>query len=72
MPACPYLSTSGYKNPYHTFHISIELLLMFLIYKSLNLIFSHQYFQVLLSEVMLEMLEKLEMLEISNQRENEK
>ena len=28
MPAYPYLSTHGYKNPNHTVHISMELLLM--------------------------------------------
>ena len=50
MPACPYLSISWYKNTNHTFHISIELLLMFLIWKSLSFIFSQQYSQVLLNE----------------------
>ena len=35
-PACSYLSTSRYKNTNHTLHISIELLLMFLIQKSLS------------------------------------
>ena len=47
MPACPYLSISRYKNTNRTFHISIELLLMFLIQKSLN---SEQYSQVLLNK----------------------
>ena len=46
----PYLSISQYKNTNRTFHTSIELLLMFLILKSLNLIFSQQYSQVLLNE----------------------
>ena len=50
MPACPYLPISRYKNTNHKFHISIELLLMFLIQKSLSLIFSKQYCQVLLNE----------------------
>ena len=50
MPGCPYLSTSGYKNSNHTFHILIKLLLMLLIQKSLSLTFSHQYSQVLLNE----------------------
>ena len=27
MPACPYLSTSRYKNKNHTLHISIEIVL---------------------------------------------
>ena len=50
IPACLYLSISRYKNTIHTFHISIELLLMFLIWKSLCFIFSQQYSQVLLNE----------------------
>ena len=50
MPACPYLSISRYKNTNHKFHISIELLLMFLIQKSLSLIFSKQHSQLLLNE----------------------
>ena len=50
MPACPYLSISRYKNTNHIFHISIELLLMFSLQKSLSLIFSQQYSQVLPSE----------------------
>ena len=48
IPACPYLSISRYKNTNHTFRISIELFLMFLISKSLSFIFSQQYSQVLL------------------------
>ena len=36
MPACPYLSMSWYKNTNCLFHISIELLLMFLIQKNLS------------------------------------
>ena len=47
MPACPHLSISWYKKTNRTFHISIELLL---IQKSLSLIFSQQYSQVLLNE----------------------
>ena len=44
MSTFPYLSTSGYnKNTNHTFHISVELLLRFLIY-------SQQYYLVLLNE----------------------
>ena len=50
MSACPYLSISRYKNANRTFHISTELLLMFLIQNSLSLIFSQQYSQVLLNE----------------------
>ena len=50
MFACPYLSISRYKNTNRTFHISIELLLMFLIQKSLSLIFSKQHSQLLLNE----------------------
>ena len=50
MSACPYLLISQYKNTNRTFHISIELLLMFLIQKSLGLTFSQQYSQVLLNE----------------------
>ena len=50
MFACPYLSISRYKNTNRTFHISIELLLMFLIQKSLSSIFSQQYSQMLLNE----------------------
>ena len=51
IPACRYLSISRYKNnTNHAFHISIELLLMFLIQKSLSLIFSYQYSQVLMNE----------------------
>ena len=50
IPACPYLSISRYKNTNQTFQISIELLLMFLIWKSLSFIFSQQYSQVLLNE----------------------
>ena len=37
MSACPYLSISRYKNANRTFHISVELLLMFLIEKKLQL-----------------------------------
>ena len=48
--ACPYLPISRYKNTNHTFRISIELLLMFLIWKSLSFIFSQQYSQVLSNE----------------------
>ena len=40
MSACSYLSISRYKNTDHIFLISLELLLMFLIQKSLSLIFS--------------------------------
>ena len=29
MPACPYLSTSRYKNTSYTLHILVEYLLMF-------------------------------------------
>ena len=50
MPACPYLSISWYKTTNCTFQISIELLLKLLIQKSLSLIFSQQYSQVLLNE----------------------
>ena len=50
MSACLYLSISWYKNANRKLHISIELLLMFLIEKSLSLIFSQQFSQVLLSE----------------------
>ena len=66
MPACPYLSTSGYKNANHTFHISIVLLLMFLIWKNLSLIFSTIFSGAS------ERRRKREMLEIWNQRENKK
>ena len=37
MSACPYLSISRYKNANRTFHISVELLLMFLIEKKFQL-----------------------------------
>ena len=50
MSACPYLSKSWYKNTNYIFLISNELLLMFLIQKSLSLIFSKQFSQVLLNE----------------------
>ena len=50
MSACLYLSISWHKNANRKLHISIELLLMFLIEKSLSLIFSQQFSQVLLSE----------------------
>ena len=50
MPACPYISISQYKTTNCTFQISIELLLKLLIQKSLSLIFSQQYSQVLLNE----------------------
>ena len=50
MPACPYLSICRHKNTNRTFYISIEILLMFLIQKSLSLVFSQQYSQVLLNE----------------------
>ena len=58
MPACPYLSISWNKNTNCLFHISIELLLMFLIQNNLS------------SNI--ERKQKLEMLKIWNQRENEK
>ena len=50
MSTCPYLSIYRYKKTNRRFHISIELLLMFLIQKNLSLIFSQQYSQVLLNE----------------------
>ena len=50
MSACPCLSKSWYKNTNHPLHISTELLLMFLMQKSVSLIFSQQFSQVLLSE----------------------
>ena len=59
MPTCPYLSISWYKYTNRTFHISVELLLMFLIQKSLSLIFSQQYSQVLLNEDERETKEKM-------------
>ena len=59
MPACPYLSISWYKTTNCTFQISIELLLKFLIQKSLSLIFSQQYSQVLLNEDERETKEKM-------------
>ena len=50
MSACSYLLISRYKNTNRTFHISIELLLIFLIQESSSLTFSQQYFQVLLNK----------------------
>ena len=50
IPECSYLSISRYKNTNHTFHISIEYLLMFLKQKSLSLILSQQYSQVILNK----------------------
>ena len=50
MSACLYLSISRYKNTNRIFHISIELLMMFLIQESSSLILSKQYSQVLLNK----------------------
>ena len=50
MSTCLHLSISRYKNANRIFHISIELLIMFLIQESLSLIFSKQYSQVLLNK----------------------
>ena len=49
MSVCLYLSISRYKKTNLTFHVSIELLLMFVIQESLSLIFAQEYFQVLLN-----------------------
>ena len=67
MPACPYLSTYGYKNPNHTFHISIELLLIFFNIKE----FKPNILTSIFSGAT-ERRRKLEMTKIWNQRENEK
>ena len=49
MSVCLHLSISRYKKTNLTIHVSIELLLMFVIQESLSLIFAQEYFQVLLN-----------------------
>ena len=66
IPACPYLLISRYKNRNHIFHISIELLLMFLIWK-----FKLHILREIFSGAS-ERRRKLEMLGIWNQRGTEK